>query len=319
VRAAAATNSLPLSPSGINGGSFSIESQPRTSEDAIPPVTMFTAVSPGFFETMGVPLVQGRAPDGRDDQPAANAVWVNREFVRRYMSDVDPLRERVQLGGGDAPWREIAGVVGDVRTFGLDEEVPAMVYVPMAMPERFVGIDLAHIVVHTAGPPESILPQLRAAVARVDGRVPLTTARTMTDVLAESMAETSFTVAVLGIAAVISLLLGAIGLYGVIAYVVAQRTREIGVRMALGAPPAGVRRMVLRQGLRVVAAGAVIGLGGALALTRFMRGVLFEVPPFDPLTYLAVLLVLLLVSTAAAWLPARRASRIDVVTALHTE
>jgi ABC-type antimicrobial peptide transport system permease subunit len=280
---------------------------------------MYAAVSRGFFETMAIPLRLGRTMSVQDDQAGTNAVWVNEEFVRRHLAGLDPLRERIQLGGQEAPWREIAGVVGDVRTFGLDEEVGALVYVPMAMREQFVAIDLMQLVVHTDAPTGAVLPAVRAAVAQLDSRVPLTTARTMEDVLAESIAGPSFIMAVLGIAALVALALGAIGLYGVIAYVVAQRTREIGVRLALGAPPARVRRMVLGQGLSVVAAGAVLGLAGALALTRLMRGVLFEVPPFDPVTYAAVLALLAVVSVLAAWLPARRASRVDVVSALHAE
>ena len=318
VVSAAATNSLPISPDGINGGSFDIESMPREDEE-IPPVAMWVAVTTGFFETLAMPVVRGRTMGAADDVPHANAVWVNEEFVRMHLPGRDPLRERVRIGGEDQPWRDIGGVVGDVRTFGLAEAVSPMVYVPAAISGGNLSIELMHLVVHTSVPPTSVLPSVRAAVARADGQVPLTTARTMTDVLRESIASTSFMMAVLGIAAVVALLLGAIGLYGVIAYVVAQRTRELGVRLALGAPPARVGRMVLGQGLAVVAVGAVIGLGGALALTRLMRGVLFEVPPFDPVTYAAVLLLLVAMSLLAAWLPARRAARIDVVAALHAD
>ena len=318
VRSAAATNSLPLSPSGINGGSFSIESRPRD-DDEIPPVTMYAAVSAGFFETLGVPLRSGRLLGPGDDTPGANAVWVNEQFVRLNLPDGDPLRERIQLGGDEAPWREIAGVVGDVRTFGLAEEVSSMVYVPMSLTQSSIGIDLMQLVVHTSVPPSSVLPAVRATVGRIEGRVPLTTARTMEQVLAESIADASFIMAVLGIAAVVALLLGAIGLYGVIAYVVAQRTREIGVRLALGAPPAGVHRMVVRQGVTLAVIGSLIGLAAALPLTRLMRGVLFEIPPFDPVTYGVVVIVLLAVSALAAWLPARRAARVDVVVALSAE
>ena len=194
-----------------------------------------------------------------------------------------------------------------------------MAYLPLGTRLRNASMSVMHLTVRTSGDPLRVLPDARAIVQRTNPNVPLTTARTMSDLVAESMANRSFTMTVLGIAAAVALLLGAIGLYGVISYVVAQRTREIGVRLALGADPGRVRTMVVRQGLRVVLAGAALGLAAALALTRFMETLLFEVDARDLVTFGSVVAVMLAVSAAATYLPARRASGVNPVNALRAE
>lgn len=310
-----AASSLPIAATSMNGSSFAIESRPRA-ETAIPPVTMYHAVMAGYFETLGMPLVAGRAVDRLDADQARPVVWVNETFARQFL-DGRALHERIRIGNDDAPWLEIVGVVGDVRTFGLREEIRPMAYLPISTPVTGVSLDVMQIVVRTAGPPASLAPLLRPAIDRVSPSAPLTATRTMTDIVASSLAQMSFTMTLAGIAAAMALVVGAIGLYGVISYIVSQRTAEIGVRMALGAQPRDVRAMVLRQGLRVVVLGIVVGLGAAAAATQVLKSLLFEVSAHDPLTFALVTVVLLAVSVVAIYVPARRAAAVDPVRAIR--
>jgi predicted permease len=316
VSAAGATNSLPLDPSGINGGSFAIQSRPRA-EDAVPPVAMYAIITDGFHETMATRLVAGRALSRSDDENERLVLLVNETFARSFL-DGRALGERISFGS-DTIWHEIVGVVADVRTFGLGEDIRASAYLPATTPISGARPTLMHIAVRTAGDPTALAPLVRAVVQRVAPDVPLTAARTMQSITADALAETSFTMMILSVAALVALVLGAVGLYGVIGYVVSQRTKEIGVRIALGAVPASVRRMVLRQGLALAAVGTAIGLAGAALLSRLLDAVLFEVDSRDPATFLLVATVLFLVSALAAYVPARRASAVSPLEALRAE
>ncbi|HEU4688365.1 MAG TPA: ABC transporter permease, partial [Vicinamibacterales bacterium] len=307
-----AANSLPVSVRSMRGGSFEIESRPRPDTE-IPFVTMYMAVTPGFFETLGVPLLAGRAPEWVDAERDTHPIWVNETFARTYL-DNKAVGERIEL---EDTRMEIVGVVGDIRSFGLQEDVRPFAYVALGNPA--VSLDLMQVVVRTSTTPGSITSALRAAVDRVDASVPVTTVQTMTDVVASSLAQTWFTMILLACAAGGALVLGMIGLYGVIRYVVAQRTAEIGLRIALGARPGDVRAMVLWQGLSVTLAGVIVGLVAAWASTRLMASLLFEVSPNDPMTFITVPLALVAVSVIATYLPARRAALIDPSQALRDE
>jgi ABC-type antimicrobial peptide transport system permease subunit len=192
-----------------------------------------------------------------------------------------------------------------------------MVYLPLS--DRAVGLDVMHAVVRTGGAPGSLVSGLRAAVDRVDASVPLTAVRTMSDIIAGSLAQASFTMMLLAIAAGVALVLGVVGLYGVISYIVTQRTAEIGVRLALGAEPARVRAMVLRQGVTVALAGVVVGLAAASVATRLMASLLFEVSARDPVTFATAAAALIAVSALATYVPARRAAGIDPLHALRDQ
>jgi len=316
VRSAGLINAMPLTPSGLNGGSFDIESRP-TPDGMIPPTSMWSVASHGLFEAMRIPLISGRMMEPRDSETPTNTAWVNQTFAKRHFPDGDALGQRIRLDG--QTWLTIAGIVGDVRTFGMDEELSPMVYLPLSTTQPSTSIAVMNLAVRADVRMEAILPSIRSIIARVAPDAPITTARMMDEVVAESMAGTSFTMVVLGIAALVSLLLGAIGLYGVITYVVAQRTREIGVRVALGAAPGRVMQMVVRQGLIVVGIGLAIGIAAAFALTRLMESILFEVSARDPLTFVVVVAVLAGVSLAASYLPARRAALLSPLEALRTE
>ena len=314
VTSVGASNSLPVEGAGLNGSSFKIESRPRP-EDAIEPVTMYQVVTQGYFETLGTPLRAGRALTRADAAPGRAVAWVNETFARRFL-DSRALGERIQL---DGHWLEIVGVVADMRTFGLKEEMRPMTYLPLGTPVKAVTLEMLQVVIRRPTATASLATDLRRAIDRVDASVPLTRIRTMDEIVASSLAQASFTMTLLVIAAVVALLLGVVGLYGVISYVVSQRTPEIGVRLALGAQPSEVRAMVLRQGLRVALVGVAGGLATAALASRVLGSLLFEVSALDPVTFGAVPLVLMAVSWLATYVPARRAAAIDPLEALRQE
>jgi predicted permease len=307
-----AANTLPLGVTSMRGGSFDIESRPRP-ENELPPVAMYMPVTAGFFETLGVPLVAGRPPEWADAERNRPVIWVNQTFARTYL-DNEAVGERIVLEGQTL---EIVGVVGDIRTFGPREAIRPFAYTTLANPA--VALEIMQLVVRTSTGTESVTPALRAAVDRVDSTVPLTTIQLMSDVVAATVSQTWFTMLLLASAAGGALVLGMIGLYGVIRYVVSQRTAEIGLRIALGAQPRDVRRMVLRQGMAVTLAGVIVGLIAALATTRLMTSLLFEVSPADPATFVSVALTLTGVAALATYLPARKAAQIDPVHALRDQ
>jgi predicted permease len=312
VTAVGATSNLPVAASSLKGSSFTIRSRPAR-QSGPPPFTMYGAVTAGYFETLHVPLVAGRLPERADAELKRPVIWVNEAFARQFLGE-RTIGESIQL---EEKWLDIVGVVGDLKTFGLRENARPMAYVPLS--NDSVPLDVMHAVVRAGAAPAAVAPALRSAVDRVDASVPLTTTRTMEDLVAGTMAQTSFTMTLLVIAAAIALVLGVVGLYGVISYIVTQRTGEIGIRLALGARPSDVSTMVLRQGLVVALAGVVVGLAAALASTRLMASLLFEVSAYDPATFVAVALILTAVSALAAFLPARRAANIDPTQALRDQ
>ncbi|MGH7444784.1 MAG: FtsX-like permease family protein, partial [Longimicrobiales bacterium] len=316
VGAVGLVNALPLDPDGLNGSSFDIESKPRA-DDALPPVSMYSATTPGYFEAMGTAVVRGRTMERADIDQVRDVVWVSETFARDFL-DGDALGERVRFNSED-DWLEVVGVVRDVYTFGVREEMRPMAYMPMNQLVGTMQVASMTLVIRTTGDPGALAPSVRAAVQRIEPNVPIMTARTMRAVVDASMADTAFTTTILMVAAIVALLLGAIGLYGVIGYVVSQRTQEIGVRIALGARPAEVRTMVLRQGLGLAIGGVLLGLVGAFALTRVLESLLYEVDRLDPLTFMIVPVVLLGVSALAAWIPARRAAGVSPLQALRAE
>ena len=318
------TTNLPLASGGSNGGSFYIQSKPRA-EDALPPVAMFRAVGPSYFASLGIPVLDGRDVERRDWEEARPVVWVNKEFETTYL-DGDAIGEHIKWSGADGDedgWAEVVGVVGDVREFGLkDEDLRPNAYLPLRVTEAAnIEIESAFLTIKAASgvEPTSLLAGARAAVRELDAQVPITATRTMEEIVAEAMESTSITMTILGVATAMALFLGAIGLAGVISYVVGQRTREIGVRVALGARSTDVSGMVMRQSMVVTGAGAVLGLVGALGLTRLMEAVLFEVSATDPATFVIAPVVLVSVSLLATWLPARRAARVNPMEALRAE
>ncbi|HMB54757.1 MAG TPA: ABC transporter permease [Thermoanaerobaculia bacterium] len=286
-------------------------------------------VTPGYFEALEIPLLAGRTYDPSDPQRMSGDAVVSRALVERYWPGRPPteaLGKRFQLGvpseGEERPWSTIAGVVGDVHFDGLTEDPPELIYyVNGPLPEGMNGwfARTLTVTVRTSGPPLGLADGVREAIWAEDPNLPIANVRTARDVVDRSMARTSFTMVLLVIAAAVALVLGSVGLYGVISYLVSLRTQEIGVRMALGAAAGDVARMVVRQGLTVAGIGVAIGIAGAFAATRLMKALLFGVAPTDLPTFGAVVTTLLLVAAAASWFPARRAAAIDPLRALRHE
>jgi putative ABC transport system permease protein len=311
VRSVGGATTLPIAPTSLNGSDVEVRSRPATA-DAPPRFTMIAGVTADYFETLGARLVAGRTPTPVDVAQNRPVAWINETFVRRYLGD-RAIGESVKL---HELWFEVVGVIGDLNTSGLSADVQPMVYLPASSP--VARLDAMHAVVRANGDAASLAPSLRRAVERIDRTIPVTL-RTMEDVIAASLAQTTFTVTLVTIASAIGLVLGIVGLYGAISYITAQRTGEIGVRLALGAPPSGVALMVLRQGATVTAIGIVVGLAAAWSGAHFIASMLFGLSPRDPATYVAVVILLMAVSLLATYVPARRAARIDPANALRAD
>jgi putative ABC transport system permease protein len=271
--------------------------------------------TPGFLSALRVPLISGRWLDVTDTADAPATVVVNQEFVKRFFDGKNPIGRRVQLSGDPAKTREIVGIVGTIKHGSLAESPRAAMYVSI---DQLPPPDMT-VVVRSSGNPAQLSGALRDTVHSLDPNQAISTIRSMDDVVSGSVAQPRFASQILGLFAVLALLLAAVGLYGLIAYTVSQRTHEIGIRMALGAAPRDVLKLVIGQGLKLALAGAAIGIVGALALTRLMQGLLFQVSPTDPVTFIGVTALLTIVALAASYLPARRAMRVDPMIALRYE
>ena len=306
----ASTNALPLNPNHGNAGRFHVPGSPLIHPDALP-AAQLRYVSPEYFAAMRIPLRAGRVFDERDlHQPV---VVINETMARRFWPGKNPVGEKYITGpwGPKPTWSTIVGVVGDVKQFGLDSEANLDEYFPDLYP--------ATIVVRTAGDPATLITPVRAAIQAADADLPVSEIRTMDQVLAESAASRRSTMALLASFAALAMALALVGIYGVMSWSVAQRTKEIGIRVALGASSREVVREVLAAGIRLSLMGIAIGAAGALALSRVLQRFVFEVSPSDPWIYGVVALLMFVVALAACWIPARRASRVDPLVALRWE
>jgi len=292
--------------------------------EQIPPLRSIRFISPGFLKTDGTPMIAGRDFTWEDIYQKRPVVMVSDNLARdMWGSPPAALGKQLRTGLKDI-WREVIGVTGNVYDFGVDQPAPRIAYWPVLM-DHF-ELDLPQVtrygvfVIRTnrAGS-QALLEQARKAIWAVDPGAPVFLTRTLQTVYNDSMARTSFTLVLLAIAGSMALVLGLVGIYGVIAYAVTQRTREIGIRMALGAEPAGLRGMFVRQGLLLAGLGALLGLIAAAALTRLMQSLLFKTTPLDPLTFALVVVFLIAAAAAASYVPARRATEVDPMEALRTE
>jgi predicted permease len=301
-----------------NGNPIEVEGKPLP-EGAMTPLRRFKSFAPGYFETMGNTLVAGRSITWSEILERRPVIVVSAALAKEYWSDPSQaIGKRVRAMRQDAPWREIVGVAGDERDDGLSRPPTAIVYWPM-LSESYRWRTMAYAVRSTRVGTPGFLRELEQAVWAVNRDLPLADILTLDEIQARSMAQTSFALVMLAIAASVALLIGVVGIYGVIAYAATQRTREIGVRMALGAQAGDVRSMFVRQGLSLTAAGIVLGIGVAVVLTRIMSAFLFGVGPLDPITYAVVSGTLAAVALLATYLPARRASRVDPLVALRAD
>ncbi|MGH9816009.1 MAG: ADOP family duplicated permease [Candidatus Acidiferrales bacterium] len=315
VESAGAANLLPLS-GGQSTQGFRIEGKPQAASRGDALAANYRVVSPGYLRLLRIPLRQGRGIEAHGHAAAPPVVLINEAMAQRYWPGENPLGRRISiLRRGEPAFREIVGIVGDIRHEGLHLEAQPEMYVAIGQP-LLAYVSLA---VRTAGDPASLASALREAVWAVDPDQPVSRVRTMDDVVATSIGETRFYSLLLGVFAALALGLAAVGIYGVMSYAVAARTREIGIRLALGAQRRSIFRLVLARGARLTALGIVLGLAGALAATRGIEKLLYGVQPTDAVTFASVAAVLALVALIACWLPARRAMRVDAAITLRYE
>jgi len=316
VQSAAAGWPLPLSNSNI-GISFDIEGHPTPPGDQ--PTEALSIVTADFFQTMRIPILAGRAFSVRDDVKATPVMVINERFARKYFPGESAVGKHIKVDLGDgtlkSPVREVVGIVGNVKRQKLTADVDAEYYLPYAQ----AVITSPTIEIRTAGDPTTLIGALRSQLAQMDRNIPLYRVATMEESVSKAAAQSRFQTLLLACFAGMALLLSAVGLYAVLSYMVAQRTGEIGVRMALGAQRGDVLNLIVRRGLALALTGIGIGLAAAALLTRFMAGMLYGVQPFDPLTFAVVAAILLVVSVAASSAPAWRAARLDPMETLRDQ
>jgi putative ABC transport system permease protein len=317
VSAAGVVTDLPL----FGGSSTGVEIDGRP--PPLPgqrPLTEYRTISPDYFSAMGMSLTEGRAFTRHDTEDAPGVVIINETMAARFFNGEEAIGKRVGLSGNPRDWREIVGVVHDVRNYGLDADVKPEVYVPFLQnaPSYLAGVASAmNVVVRSTNDPSALANTLRERVQALDKDQPISEIRTMEWYLSDSMAQRRFNMLLLGAFAGLALTLAAVGIYGVISYTVTQRTHEMGIRIALGARDGDILKLIFAQSMLTTLAGIVIGLGAALALTRLLQNLLYQVTATDPFVFGSITLLLLLVAMVATYIPARRAMKVDPITALR--
>ncbi|MEJ2009499.1 MAG: ABC transporter permease [Acidobacteriota bacterium] len=315
VEAAGATVALPISGQG-GSGTTTIDTQ-EVPPDKTFPEADWRPVTPGYFKAIGMTLVRGRFFTDADTSHSAPVAIIDDSLARTFFRHENPIGKRLRLGGSGskAPWMTIVGVVAHVRYRSLEAPSRVQVYWPEAqMPSGSMSL-----AIRTSVSPLSLVPAVEKAILSVDPNQPVYDVRTMEQLRSEWLSQRFLSLLLVGLFAGIALALAAVGIYGVMAYSVTRRTHEIGVRMALGAERRDVLRLVIGQGLKLALIGVCVGVAAALALTRFLASLLYGVKPTDPLTFVAVSLVLIAVALAACYIPARRATRVDPMEALRYE
>jgi putative ABC transport system permease protein len=314
VRSADITSYIPMT-GWYSRMDFTVEGHAADAGATNAPQAIWRTVSPGYFETIGIPLLRGRLFDTRDTASSAGVVVVSQELARRYWPREDPLGKRMKAGdaGSNGSWLSVVGMVGDVREDGIAKPPPPTFYVPInqATPATFF------LAIRANADPLSVMPAVRRALKEVDPELPIYRLRKLEDVVLDSTWQLRYSMLLLGGLAGLSLVLAVVGVYGVLSHAVEDRTQEIGVRMALGAAQGDVVRLLVLRGLRLVAFGVAIGLAAAFGLTRSLSVLLFGVSPLDPLTFASVAAVLIASGWLACYLPALRASRVNPMTALR--
>jgi len=315
VEAVGGIDDLPLT-SDSDAEGFTIEGQPPFPVGQTP-FAQVRKITAGYFRTMRIPIIRGRSVSEQDTDSALPVIVINQSLARRFFPEQDPVGRRMKFGSPteQSRWMAIAGVVGDVRDLGLDTKANLEVYVPCEQnPSSYLNL-----VIRAKDKADGLAAEVREEIRRLDKNLPLLSVRSMEAVLVESLSERQFLVLLLGVFAGLALLLAAIGVYGVISYAVSRQTRQIGIRMALGAQFRDVLKLVLKKAIREALLGVVIGLAGALALTRIIKSQLYEVSRTDPITFCSVVLLLFVAALIASWLPARRAAKINPMVALRYE
>ncbi|HEX5757771.1 MAG TPA: FtsX-like permease family protein, partial [Thermoanaerobaculia bacterium] len=311
VRAAGALSMVPLT-GELDTWGFHVEDQPLRNPALAPSVVLYLG-APGTPETLGLRLLSGRYFGAEDRAGAPRVAVVGEGLARRYWPRRSPLGARVQFGSREDDWRTVVGVVADMRHDGLEAEAPLQAHVPYAQASPW----RLHLLVRAGGDPAALAPALRREVRAVDPQIPVADVRTLEEVLHASLARRRFGLLLVGGFAALALLLAGVGIYGLVAYTVQQRLRELGVRRALGATSRHLHALVLRRGLGHTALGVALGWGAGLLLARSIRSLLFGVAEDDPATYAAIAAAVLAVALLACWLPARRAAAVDPAVVLR--
>ena len=295
--------------------SFTIEGRPPIAPSDRPSANYY-AVTPDYFPAMGIRLLRGRLFTERDNASAPRVAIINDTFARQFFPNEDPIGKRIDINNGpDGSWREIVGIVGDIKQYGVDKTTSAQSYEPFAQ-NPFSSMN---VVIRSSGSAAALLGALRPAVYAVDKDQPVRTIRPLEEIVAESIARQRFAMLLLGVFSGVALIIAAVGIYGVMAYTVVQRTGEFGIRMALGAQRGDVLRLVLKQGGKLIGLGLGVGLVATLAASRALGSILYNTSAQDPLTLLLITILLAAVALLACFLPARRATRVNPITALRTE
>jgi putative ABC transport system permease protein len=300
----------------VYAGGFSIEGREPASanEDLSADRRM---ISSEYFKALGIPIIKGRHFTDRDNQASTGVAIVSDTWARQFVQKDDPIGKRIKLGGRDStrPWLSIVGIAGDVRDTALESEARPCVYVPYP---QFASLGMT-LVVRTDADSKALIPAIRDEVRAVDKDQPVTDIKTMDQYVSDSVSGRRTNAMLLGVFATLALVLAAVGMYGVMSYAVTQRVHEIGIRMALGAQKSDVIKLIVGSGMALVLAGIMIGLAGALALSRALSSLLYEVSATDPMTFAGVSLVLIAVALLASYIPARRATKVDPMIALRCE
>ena len=319
VRSAGAASFLPVSGSGAVIH-FNIEGRPPKSAHEYT-MTNYRTVTPGYRDTIGIPLLSGRWITSADGENTPFVVVINQTMAKTYFPNQSPMGKRLQLGATpdkDTPWMEVVGVVGDVKQ-NLASEAPTEMYVPVVQGNKILPVFGLSMVLRTSNEPRSQISSLNAAVHAIDPNQPLINIRTMEENVATSVSQPRFRTLLLAILAGLALLIAAVGIYGVMSFAVAQRTREIGTRMALGSTSGEVFRLVIGNGLKLTLMGMIVGLIAGAAVSHYLSSVLFKMGSVDPLSMAAVTILLIVVAMIACYIPARRATRVNPLVALRYE
>ena len=316
VESAASVIRLPML--GFNASTgFTVQGKPV--QQGTEPNADYRAVTDDYFRTMGIPLLKGRDFTVRDSKDAPDAMIINEMLAERFFPGEDPVGKRIQIFPDPTRWREIVGVVGNVKLLGLDAETNPTIYVPYSQNPYPNALRNVFLVARTSSDPKSLVASIRSELKSLDKDIPVSQVQTMEEVISGSLAQRRLSMSLLIVFAALAALLSAVGIYGVMAYIVAQRTHEIGIRMAMGAEQKDVIKMVLGDGAKLTFAGIGAGLAVAVGLTRFLQSLLYQVSATDTVTYASIALLLSVVALLASYIPARRAAKVDPMEALRCD
>jgi len=313
LQSAAAVQTLPLR--GDYVLSFDIRGR-APAKPGSEPSANYRMITSRYFETLSIPVRRGRAFTPQDSASGQHVAIVDEAFVKKHFPEEDPIGQGIHIGNGVDGYFDVIGVVGSAHYGGLDANADPTMYVPMAQDDFSTMWILAHV---KAGDPAQLAATARQAVRDLDSGLPAYSITPLATVVSDSVAQRRFSMLLLVLFAAVALFLAAVGLYGVVAYTVSQRTREIGLRMAIGAEPGHVLSMIIGGGMKLVLIGVAIGVAGALAFSRFVQTLLFNVTPSDPTSYVLTAALLIVVAAIACYVPARRAMRVDPLVALRDE